>query len=80
MTRIFCCYLDFVPTTAYVNLRLAVEDETLSTTWILSLDVVVVHLESGVGAGTGQSHDVVLSVVDFDGHFAETVIVGADIV
>lgn len=73
-------YLHFVPASSNVNLRLAVEDDSLSATWILRLDVVVVNLERCIGAGTCQSHDMMFSVVNFDGHFTQTVIVRPNVV
>lgn len=73
-------YLHFVPASSNVNLRLAVEDDSLSATWILRLDIVVVNLERCIGAGTCQPYDMMFSVVNFDGHFTQTVIVRPNVV
>ena len=72
--------LDVIPHSTDVNLRLAVEDVSLSSTWILGLNVVIIHLKGGVGAGASQSHDVMFSIVDFDGYFTQTVIICAHVV
>ena len=73
-------YFDVIPHSTDVNLRLAVENVPLSSTWILCLNVVIVHLKSGIGTRTSQSHDMVFSVINFNGHFAQTVIVRSHVV
>ena len=73
-------YLFFVPPTAGYDLRLAVEDALLIPRRILGLHVEVVHLQGGVGAGAREAHHVVLAVVHLDGHLAQRVIFGADVV
>lgn len=63
-----------------MDLRLTVENKPLPASWILGLHVVIVDLQRGVGAGTCQTDNVVLAVIDFDGHFAQTVVVRPDII
>ena len=63
-----------------MNLRLAVENETLASTRVLGLYVVIVDLKRRVSAGTGQSHDVMFAVVDFNSHFTQTMVISADVV
>jgi hypothetical protein len=63
-----------------MNLRLTVENDPLSTARILCLDVVVVNLERCVGTGACQPYNVVFSIVHFDSHFTQTVIVRPNII
>lgn len=44
------------------------------------MDVVVVDLERCVRSGSGEAHDVVVIVTDFDADLAEREIVRADVV
>ena len=64
-----------------MNLGLTVESyEALSSSWIFSLNVVIIDLHGGINAGPCKTDDMVFTVVNSNSQFTQSVVVRPHVV